>query len=171
MRKHLRGDLVRLLCVSGGWRKKAHSGFLSLISLVAFLPVFGIVLPLMVVRMRVNRSATGRRRSHHALKAPALWACNNCGALCRPHHMCQECGMYRGRQIMDMAAKRAAREARLRATKERMKAEAAQHEEDATSPSAPATTDTQTEATSATPAEAGNGEVKGEGEETGEKKA
>ena len=66
--------------------------------------------------------------------------------------------MYRGRQIMDMVAKRAAREARLQATRERMKAEAAQQEEDATLPSAPEAADTQAETTPATP---GNGEVKG----------
>ena len=71
----------------------------------------------MVIRMRHTRSHTKNRRSHHALKAPALAVCANCGASHRPHHMCLECGFYKGRQVMDLAAKKQAREARLQAKK------------------------------------------------------
>ena len=67
----------------------------------------------MVIRMRHTRSHTANRRSHHALKAPTLATCSNCGAKHRPHHMCLECGFYKGRMVVDMKAKKEAREARL----------------------------------------------------------
>lgn len=72
----------------------------------------------MVVRMRHTRAHTANRRSHHALKAPALGSCKNCGATKRPHHMCLECGFYNGRQVIDLAGQKTAREARLRAKRE-----------------------------------------------------
>lgn len=77
----------------------------------------------MVNRMRQTRSKTGKRRSHHALKTPALAVCSNCGANHRPHHMCLECGFYNGRQVMDLKKRKEEREARLQAKRERIKAE------------------------------------------------
>lgn len=78
----------------------------------------------MVVRMRKNRSQTKQGRSHEALKAPTLSTCSNCGALHRPHHMCQECGFYKGRMVMDLVAQKAKRDARLQAKAERISSEA-----------------------------------------------
>ena len=78
--------------------------------------------------MRHTRSHTANRRSHHALKNPALSNCANCGELHRPHHMCLNCGHYNGRQVMDLEAKRAQREARMQAKKERISADAAEAE-------------------------------------------
>lgn len=77
----------------------------------------------MVIRMRHTRSHTKNRRSHHALKTPALAVCSNCGANHRPHHMCLECGFYKGRQVMDLAADKAKREARMQAKKDAVKAQ------------------------------------------------
>lgn len=78
----------------------------------------------MVIRMRHNRSQTKERRSHHALKAPNLVTCENCGADRRAHHMCLECGYYKGRQVMDLKAKKDAREARIAKKKELIKTQA-----------------------------------------------
>ena len=72
----------------------------------------------MVIRMRHTRSHTKNRRSHHALKAPAMAVCSNCGANHRPHHMCLDCGFYKGRQVMDLKAAKESREARLKAKHE-----------------------------------------------------
>jgi large subunit ribosomal protein L32 len=72
----------------------------------------------MVIRMRHTRGHTGNRRSHHALKAPTLSACQNCGAQHRPHHMCLDCGFYNGKMVVDMKAKKEARDARIQAKKE-----------------------------------------------------
>lgn len=85
----------------------------------------------MVIRMRHTKAHTANRRSHHALKAPALSVCKNCGALHRPHHMCLECGFYKGRQVIDLAAKKQAREARMKAKAERIRAEQGEQEPEA----------------------------------------
>ena len=77
----------------------------------------------MVIRMRHTRSHTKNRRSHHALKAPTLARCQNCGEAHRPHHMCLACGFYKGRMVMDMAKKRAEREARMQKKRELIRAE------------------------------------------------
>lgn len=78
----------------------------------------------MVVRMRHTRAHTANRRSHHALKGMALSKCSHCGAMHRPHHMCLECGYYNGRQVMDVTAEKAKRDARIRAKEERIRNEA-----------------------------------------------
>ncbi len=70
--------------------------------------------------MRHNRSQTRQRRSHHALKEANFSTCTNCQALHRPHHMCLSCGFYKGRQVMDLAAEKAKRDARLKAKRERI---------------------------------------------------
>ena len=59
--------------------------------------------------MRHTRAHTKNRRAHHALEMPRLSACSKCGAAQLPHHMCGNCGNYRGRQVIDMAAKTATR--------------------------------------------------------------
>lgn len=80
----------------------------------------------MVIRMRHTRAHTKNRRSHHALKAPALAVCKNCGSNHRPHHMCLECGFYKGRQVMDLEAKKTARAERIKAKEERIRMQAAE---------------------------------------------
>ncbi len=91
----------------------------------------------MVIRMRHTRSHSKNRRSHHALKAPSLAKCDHCGADRRPHHMCLECGYYKGRQVMDLEAKKTAREARRQAKLETINQQKAQMAEMATESAAP----------------------------------
>lgn len=86
----------------------------------------------MSVRMRVNRSHTGNRRSHHALKEPRLSTCGKCGAHHLRHRMCPECGSYRGREVVDVAGKKAARMQRREARLKAMGEEATPQEEEAT---------------------------------------
>ncbi|MFW6210435.1 MAG: 50S ribosomal protein L32 [Patescibacteria group bacterium] len=73
--------------------------------------------------MRHTRSHTKNRRSHHALKAPTLARCQNCGEPHRPHHMCLACGFYKGRMVIDMAKKREERETRIQKKRDMIRAE------------------------------------------------
>ncbi len=82
--------------------------------------------------MRHTRAHTGNRRSHHALEAVTLAVCTNCGAKHRPHHMCLDCGFYKGRQVMDLAAQKDKRTARMNAKKEAIKGMVASAPEEAT---------------------------------------
>lgn len=59
----------------------------------------------MVVRMRHTKSARNQRRSHHGLENPSVSFCTHCRKEVRPHTMCQNCGYYRGRQVIDVLAK------------------------------------------------------------------
>ena len=74
--------------------------------------------------MRHTRAHTANRRSHHALKALTLATCANCEAQHRQHHMCLSCGFYKGRQVMDLAAQKDKRTARMQAKKDAISASA-----------------------------------------------
>ncbi len=62
--------------------------------------------------MRINRSATGKRRSHHGLTEPRLSECKECGAKHLRHRACSECGKYRGRIVEDIEGKNAKKAAK-----------------------------------------------------------
>jgi large subunit ribosomal protein L32 len=53
-----------------------------------------------VPKKKISKSRRNMRRSHHALKAPARIECANCGELKRPHHVCDSCGYYGGREVV-----------------------------------------------------------------------
>ena len=56
-----------------------------------------------VPKKRTSKRRKGMRRSHHAISFNAsITECSNCGALKLSHHVCEECGYYRGRQIIDV---------------------------------------------------------------------
>ena len=44
-------------------------------------------------------------RSHHALKPLKYAVCGHCGKEILPHTLCQNCGYYAGRQVVDVLAK------------------------------------------------------------------
>ena len=88
----------------------------------------------MVVRMRANRSKTGKRRSHHALQATRLARCE-CGELRQSHRACPNCGKYAGKIIIDVVA-RAEREARRAKKRQTELRESGQKEETKTPESA-----------------------------------
>lgn len=54
-----------------------------------------------VPKKKVSRSRRDNRRSHDALKPTGYVECDNCGELKMPHHVCDSCGQYRGREIVE----------------------------------------------------------------------
>jgi len=54
-------------------------------------------------KRKTSKSRRDKRRSHHAIEGVALAECSNCGAMHRYHHVCLECGHYRGRQILNVS--------------------------------------------------------------------
>lgn len=59
--------------------------------------------------MRHTRGHTGNRRSHHALTEPRLSKCPNCNAMHLRHRICEACGQYKGKLVIDVASKTAKR--------------------------------------------------------------
>ena len=57
-----------------------------------------------VPKKRTSKSRTRMRRSHHALTAPNLGNCANCGAPKPSHRVCESCGFYKGRAVLEVEA-------------------------------------------------------------------
>ena len=57
-----------------------------------------------VPESKKSKRMRGHRRSHHALKAPSLITCNNCGALILPHRVCNQCGHFKGKEVVAVEA-------------------------------------------------------------------
>jgi large subunit ribosomal protein L32 len=51
-------------------------------------------------KQRISRHRQGNRRRHIFLKTPELVTCQTCRELHRAHHVCPNCGYYRGRQVI-----------------------------------------------------------------------
>lgn len=55
--------------------------------------------------MKHTKGKRNMTRSHHALKHLVFSTCSHCGKDLLPHTLCQNCGWYAGRQIVDVLAK------------------------------------------------------------------
>ena len=55
-----------------------------------------------VPKKKVSKSRRNMRRSHHALTAASYAECANCGELKRPHHVCDACGYYDRREVIEV---------------------------------------------------------------------
>ncbi len=58
-----------------------------------------------VPKQRHTKSRRDKRRSHLALKAKAISYCPKCKKPVLPHRVCDNCGYYRGKQVIDVLAK------------------------------------------------------------------
>lgn len=53
-----------------------------------------------VPKKKVSKSRRNMRRSHDGLPGSVYAECPNCGELKRPHHVCESCGHYDGREVV-----------------------------------------------------------------------
>jgi large subunit ribosomal protein L32 len=59
-------------------------------------------------KQKISRSRQGRRRAHHALVAPQLVVCSNCGSKRLPHTVCNICGYYKDEQVIEIRQRKSA---------------------------------------------------------------
>jgi len=58
-----------------------------------------------VPKQHKTKSRRNQRRMHIHLKQPSLSICPKCGKPVLPHTVCQNCGYYKGRQVIDVLKK------------------------------------------------------------------
>ena len=51
-------------------------------------------------KKKTSKSKRDMRRSHDALGASSYTECPKCGELVRPHHVCEACGTYNKKEIL-----------------------------------------------------------------------
>jgi len=56
-----------------------------------------------VPRKKTTKSKRNMRRAHDALVGTQAQECQNCGELKRPHHVCDSCGYYGDREVVEAA--------------------------------------------------------------------
>lgn len=57
-----------------------------------------------VPKRRHSKARKRKRRAHLALDLPATSLCARCGAEKLPHAVCNNCGHYRGRDVLTLEA-------------------------------------------------------------------
>ena len=55
-----------------------------------------------VPKKKISKSRRDKRRAHDALVPSVYEECSNCGELKRPHHVCEACGSYNGREVVEL---------------------------------------------------------------------
>ncbi len=53
-----------------------------------------------VPKKRRTSGSAGKRRSHHALKDETINICPQCKKAIKPHHACDFCGYYKGKEVV-----------------------------------------------------------------------
>lgn len=57
-----------------------------------------------VPKRKTSKSRRDKRRATHTASVPALVECPQCHQPKRPHHVCANCGTYRGREVDPLRA-------------------------------------------------------------------
>ncbi len=55
-----------------------------------------------VPKKKISKSRRNQRRSHDSLNVATQIECQNCGEIKRPHHVCESCGHYDGRVVVEI---------------------------------------------------------------------
>ena len=83
-----------------------------------------------VPKQRKTKARQGNRRSHHAIVDVLVFACKKCGKEVLPHTVCENCGTYKQREVINVFAKLDKKERKLK-EKEQAKYEKEHPEETA----------------------------------------
>jgi len=51
-------------------------------------------------KRKISKSRRDKRRTHDALSTYHLVPCSECGQMHRSHHVCLNCGTYKGFQVL-----------------------------------------------------------------------
>ncbi|MES0396067.1 MAG: 50S ribosomal protein L32 [Syntrophobacteria bacterium] len=51
-------------------------------------------------KRRHSKSRSRKKRTHYKLEPPSLSLCSQCNEPKLPHHACQSCGAYKGREVL-----------------------------------------------------------------------
>ncbi len=51
---------------------------------------------------RTSKSRKAKRRTHQNAKKPTTIICDNCGTTLKPHTVCNKCGYYKGKKVIDV---------------------------------------------------------------------
>ncbi len=51
---------------------------------------------------RISKTRGRKRRTHYKAKPPTTTSCQECGANIKPHNVCDECGFYKGKEIINI---------------------------------------------------------------------
>ncbi len=57
-----------------------------------------------VPKRKTSKSRRDKRRTHFKAEMPTWNTCSNCGEPARPHQVCDKCGFYKGRKIVEVKA-------------------------------------------------------------------
>lgn len=53
-------------------------------------------------KRKTSKWTRDMRRSHHKMADTGIAVCKQCNEPVRPHHVCENCGTYRGRKILNL---------------------------------------------------------------------
>ena len=68
-----------------------------------------------VPKQRHTKGHRNQRRMHIFVSASAITKCPKCQKPVRPHTVCQNCGTYKGREVIDVLAKLTKKEKKQKA--------------------------------------------------------
>lgn len=101
---------LRLASLAQGAQFCTHSG-------CALAGKIGMGVP----KQRKTKSRQGNRRSHHALKIMRFSRCGKCGKEVLPHRLCENCGNYNKREVVNVLAKLDKKERKRREREQAMR--------------------------------------------------
>lgn len=55
-----------------------------------------------VPKQKISKARTRRRRSQWKASMPTYASCPRCHEPIHPHHVCQNCGYYKGKTVIDV---------------------------------------------------------------------